>query len=75
MKRNMNRIIEQTKGTIPGGYQLVVGEWLQLARHATAGGGDDALDAIIEAFTYGFALGKRYQQNKKKAPVKRQGQA
>lgn len=34
----MNRIIEQTKGTIPGGYQLVVGEWLQLARHATAGG-------------------------------------
>nr|DAJ23018.1 MAG TPA: hypothetical protein [Caudoviricetes sp.] len=40
----------------------------------SAGGADDALDATLEAFTYGFALGMRYLKNKK-APVKRQGRA
>ena len=38
-----------------------------------SGWGDDALDTIVEAFTYGFALSTRYQKNNKKAPVKRQG--
>lgn len=69
----MNRIIEQTKDTIPSGYQLVFSEAIQLMRHATAGGGDDALDAIVEAFTYGFALGTRYQKNKK--PRQKTGRA
>lgn len=75
MKRDMNKVIAQTDGTIPYGYQLTGDEWLQLAHHA-AGGGDDTLDAIVEAFTYGFALGMRCQKRKnKKAPVKRQGRA
>lgn len=72
MKRDMKKIIEQTK--VPNGYQLACSEWLQLSHHAARGGADDALDATLEAFTYGFALGMRYLKNKK-APVKRQGRA
>ena len=36
MKRDMNKIIEQTE--VPSGYQLVLSEWLQLSRHAARGG-------------------------------------
>lgn len=72
MKRDMKKIIEQTK--VPNGYQLAYSEWLQLSHHAARGGADDALGATLEAFIYGFALGMRYLKNKK-APVKRQGRA
>lgn len=38
MKRDMNKVIAQTDGTIPYGYQLTGDEWLQLAHHAAGGG-------------------------------------
>lgn len=36
MKRDMKKIIEQTK--VPNGYQLAYSEWLQLSHHAARGG-------------------------------------
>lgn len=36
MKRDMKKIIEQTK--VPNGYQLACSEWLQLSHHAARGG-------------------------------------
>lgn len=62
--RDMNKIISNVK--IPERYQLVCSEWLQLAKEARGPRGDDALDAVLKAFKYGFALAQRMQANKRK---------
>lgn len=62
--RDMNKIVSNVK--IPKGYQLVCSEWLQLAKEARGPRGDDALDAVLKAFKYGFALAQRMEANKRK---------
>lgn len=75
MKGRMKNAIAEVKGRIPTGYQLDFQEFKELMEIATARPEtpiDAALDAIMAAFEYGFALGrrceKRYAQ-KEKAPA------
>ena len=58
----MNKIVSNVK--VPERYQLVYSEWLQLAGEARGPRRDDALDAILKAFKYGFALAIRMEANK-----------
>lgn len=62
--RDMNKIVLNVK--VPEEYQLVCSEWLQLAKEARGPRKDDALDAVLKAFKYGFALAQRMEANKRK---------
>jgi len=63
-----------SKRKYPTAISLLAANGYSFPTMQRGGGADDALDATLEAFTYGFALGMRYLKNKK-APVKRQGRA
>ena len=72
MKGRMKNAIAEVKGRIPTGYQLNYQELKELMEIATAKPEapiDAAWDAIVAAFKYGFALGrrceKRYAQKEK----------
>lgn len=62
--QDMNKIVSNVK--VPEGYQLVCSGWLQLAEEARGPRRDDALDAVLKAFKYGFALAQRMEANKGK---------
>lgn len=62
--RDINRTVENVK--IPNAYQLRCSEWLQLATEAKAPYRDAALDAVLKAFKYGFALGQREERSRRK---------
>ena len=61
MKRNMRKIVEQTRGTIPVRYDMAGEELIQLCRYARS---EDMAGAICDAFTYGYALALRMEKNK-----------
>lgn len=63
MKRDMKAIIATTEKTIPTGYQLNFSEAIQLKTET------GITEAIANAFTYGFALGRRAEKNAKKKPL------
>lgn len=63
--RDINRTVENVK--IPNTYQLRCSEWLQLATEAKAPHRDAALDAVLKAFKYGFALGLRAERNRRRS--------
>lgn len=70
MARDVKAIIEATRGTIPGAYDLTCGQWRQLTEQTFLGISSSA-EAIQKAFVYGFAMGRRCEKNRKKAPTKR----
>lgn len=61
MKRNMRKIVEQTRGTIPVQYDMAGEELIQLCHYARS---EDMAGAIWDAFTYGYALALRMEKNK-----------
>lgn len=68
MARNMFKIIEDTTGKIPTRYDLSIDEVMALIQKATAENRviETAIySAVVDAFKYGFALGSRYERNKK----------
>lgn len=74
MRRNMEKIVSDTKDKIPNGYQLTYMECVKLVKMAVGGGDtNSAFEAIYTAFNYGFALGKRCEKRQKKTPAKKQG--
>lgn len=75
MIRNMEKVVSETRGKIPRGYNLSCDECIRLVKIAVGGGGDSngAFEAICTAFNYGFALGKRCEKRQKKTPAKKQG--
>lgn len=74
MLRNMEKIVSDTKGKIPSGYQLTYAEVVRLVKMAVGGGDtNSAFEAICIAFDYGFALGRRCEKRQKKTPAKKQG--
>ena len=75
MIRNMEKVVSETRGKIPRGYNLSCDECIRLVKMAVEGGGDSngAFEAICTAFNYGFALGKRCEKRQKKTPAKKQG--
>lgn len=74
MIRNMEKVVSETRGKIPNGYQLTYMECVRLVKMAVGGGdANSAFEAICTAFNYGFALGKRCEKRQKKTPAKKQG--
>lgn len=74
MIRNMEKVVSETRGKIPGGYNLSCDECIRLVKMAVGGGDSNgAFEAICTAFNYGFALGKRCEKRQKKTPAKKQG--
>ena len=61
MKRNMRKIVEQTRGTIPVRYGMAGEELIQLCHYARS---EDMAGAICDAFAYGYALALRMEKNK-----------
>lgn len=66
MKRNMGKIVEQARGTIPARYDMTGEELLQLCHYARS---EDMAGAICDAFTYGYAMALRIEKNKKRGDV------
>ena len=74
MIRNMEKVVSETRGKIPRGYNLSYDECIRLVKMAVEGGDSNGVfEAICKAFTYGFALGKRCEKRQKKTPAKKQG--
>ena len=77
MIRNMEKVVSETRGKIPRGYNLSCDECIRLVKlvKIAVGEGDSngAFEAICTAFNYGFALGKRCEKRQKKTPAKKQG--
>lgn len=74
MKRDMMKIVAETKGKVPRAYNMTCVELMRLME-ISVGGGDTnaAFEAITMAFDYGFALGVRSEKNKKKSPSTKTG--
>lgn len=73
MIRNMEKVVSETRGKIPKGYNLSCDECIRLVKMAVGGDFNGAFEAICTAFNYGFALGKRCEKRQKKTPAKKQG--
>lgn len=74
MIRNMEKVVSETRGKIPRGYNLSCDECIRLVKMAVGGGDSNgAFEAICTAFNYGFALGKRCEKRQKKTSAKKQG--
>lgn len=66
MKRNMWKIAESMKGSIPSAYDLTYGEAVELKEKYESGECNARFDALLTAFRYGFALAQRMEINKRK---------
>lgn len=73
MIRNMEKVVSETRGKIPRGYDLSCDECIRLVKIAVGGDSNGAFEAICTAFNYSFALGKRCEKRQKKTPAKKQG--
>lgn len=62
-KRNIRQLVEETRNIIEDRNNLKVSE----IQRILADSGNDPAVAIMDAFTYGFAMGMR-QERKRKAP-------
>lgn len=72
MARNMFKIIDETRGTVPARYDMNVDELKAIIKDASSNNGTfDAIiyAAVVDAFNYGFALGRRYERNQ----IKKEG--
>lgn len=54
MKRNMERIIEETRERIPTGYDLTFGDIQKLRNESSS-----SIAAILDSFAFGYAQGMK----------------
>lgn len=59
MKRNMERIIEETRERIPTGYDLTFGDIQKLRNESSS-----SIAAILDSFTFGYAQGMKAEKAK-----------
>lgn len=66
-KRDMRKIIEQTRLTVAGQYDMRAGELVELGEMAK----EKPVEAVGEAFLYGYAMGQRAlkAEQKTKSPT------
>jgi len=65
MARDMHELAAKAQAIKPHGYDLSLSEVTELLTKARSANKEDTLQAISEAFNYGFALGCRASQNGK----------
>ena len=62
--RDINKMT--ANANIPEEYQLTTEEWIGLEKEAKEHNADAAYDAVLKSFKYGFVLGQKAEQARKK---------
>ena len=70
-KRDMRQIIERTRLTVAGQYDMRAGDLVELGEMAK----EKPCEAVGDAFLYGYAMGQRALKAKIKSPTSEATQA